>query len=409
MDNEEKKILSFIKEEELISLTQELIRISSVYDPSDENANEERVAKFLYERLKGIGFDVYIEEVAPKRPNVVAILRGASGGKTILLEGHTDVVTPGDVNRWKCHPFSGEIVDGKIYGRGSCDTKGNLAAAIIAAKALKDSEIKFSGKVILCIPVDEEGLMIGIKDFIKRGWADDVDGAIICEPVDNQICLDIKGALRVILRVKGKMAHGCMPYAGINPNIGMAKAILKIRDLEAEEKERLKAHEYLGYPSITPTVVMSPSNGKGQLNVIPEDCLIGYDIRTIPGQDDIDLIERIKACLDSIKLEITDFNYELEVLERRPCVSTPKDDPIVKAVHRAYRKVKGKEPIYNGVPGATDGTFLRAWKNIPVVVIGAGEREIPHQVDEYVIIEDLLDTAKIYALSILDFLREGEG
>lgn len=376
-----------------------------MYDPDDEFGNEDRIARFLYEKLKSIGFEVYIEEAAPKRPNVVALLRGSSPGKTILLEGHTDVVTPGDVSKWKYHPFDGKLIDGRIYGRGACDTKGNLAAAIIAAKAIKDSGLNFSGKIVLCIPVDEEGLMIGIKEFIKRGWADDVDGAIICEPVDNQICLDIKGAIRLILKIKGKMAHGCMPYAGINPNIGMAKAILRIMALEAEERERLGAHEYLGYPSITPTVVMSPSNGKGQLNVIPDDCLVGYDIRTIPGQDDDALIEKIKVLLDRIKFEFKDFNYELDVIERRPCVSTPKDDPIVKAVCEAYRKVKGKEPVYNGVPGATDGTFLRAWKNIPVVVIGAGAREVPHQVDEYVDIKELFDTAKIYALSILSFLR----
>ncbi|MBC7331087.1 MAG: M20 family metallopeptidase [Synergistetes bacterium] len=401
----ERKVLDLIREEELVSLTQELVKIPSVYDPSDEDANEEKIATFLYQRLVEMGFEVYMEEVAPKRPNVVGLLRGSFPGKTVLLEGHTDVVTPGDFSQWTYHPFGGEIVNGKIYGRGACDTKGNLAAAIIAAKAIKDSGIEFPGKIVLCIPVDEEGMMIGIKEFIRRGWADDIDGAIICEPVDNQICLDIKGAIRALLRIKGKMAHGCMPYAGVNPNIGMAKAILKLRDLELEEKQRLGCHRYLGYPSITPTVVMSPSHGKGQLNVIPEDSLIAYDIRTVPGQDEKGLIDKMKSSLDNIKFELEDFKYQLDVIEERPCVSTPKDDPLVKAVHRAYVKVRNREPVYNGVPGATDGTFLRAWKNIPVVVIGAGDREVPHQVDEYVRIDELLDTARIYALSILNFLR----
>lgn len=398
-------MLSLIDEDALVSLTQELIRIPSVYDPNDDSANEEKVASFLYERLKSLGFEVHMEEVAPKRPNLVALLRGHREGRTILLEGHTDVVTPGDVSKWSYDPFGGVIVGRRIYGRGACDTKGNLAASIIAAKAIKDSGVNFSGKIILCIPVDEEGLMVGIKEFIRRGWADDVDGAIICEPVDNNICLDIKGAIRALVRVKGKMAHGCMPYAGINPNFGMAKIILKLRELEEEEKRLWGYHRFLGYPSITPTVVMSPSSGKGQLNVIPEDSSIAYDIRTVPGQKDEELIEKIRGVIDEIKDEIEEFRYELEVIERRPCVSTDPNEPIVKAVDKAYREVTRKAPVYNGVPGATDGTFLKAWKGIPVVVIGAGGREVPHQVDEYVDIDQLVETAKIYALSILNFLR----
>ncbi|MGB9840791.1 M20 family metallopeptidase [Thermovenabulum sp.] len=399
-------VMRFIKEDDLVSLTKELIEIPSVYDPLDDNANEEKVAKYIYEKLKQVGFEVYIEEAAPKRPNVIAVLRGNMPGKTILLEGHTDVVTPGDASKWKYHPFKGEVVDRKIYGRGACDTKGNLAASIIAAKAIKDSGISFPGKIILCIPVDEEGMMTGIKDFIRRGWADDVNGAIICEPVDNNICLDIKGAIRILVRIKGKMAHGCMPYAGINPNIGMANVILKLKELEEKEKERLGRHKYLGFPSITPTVVMSPSNGKGQLNVVPEDSLIAYDLRTIPGQKEEVLLGQIEEIFNQLKKEVENFDCEYEVIEKRPCVSTERNDPIVKSVEKAYTKVTGSEPVYNGVPGATDGTFLRAWKNIPVVVIGAGEREIPHQRDEYVSIDQLIETTKIYAASILNFLYE---
>lgn len=407
METECNRVLNLIREEELVYLARELVRIPSVYDPQEADANERRVAEFLYRTLREMGFEVYIEEVAPGRPNVIAFLNGALPGKTILLEGHTDVVTPGDVSLWSHDPFGGEIVGRRLYGRGACDTKGNLAAAIIAAKAVRDSRVSFCGRVMLCIPVDEEGLMIGIKEFIRRGWADGVDGAIICEPVDNNICLDIKGAIRLLVRVKGKMAHGCMPYAGINPNIGMAVSILRLRDLEREEQARLGKHRYLGYPTITPTVVSSPSSGKGQLNVVPEDSLIAYDIRTIPEQDEDELITKIQRTLERVKDEVEDFKYELEVIERRPCVSTDPDNPLVKAVDKAYRSVTGREPPYNGVPGATDGTFLRAWKGIPVVVVGAGGREVPHQVDEYVDIDQLVETTRIYALSILYFLREG--
>lgn len=397
-------ILEYIVKDELISLTRELVKIPSVYDPEEEDANEEKVAMFLKGRLLEMGFEVHSEEAAPHRPNIIAVLRGSRPGKTILLEGHTDVVTPGDPNEWEHDPFGAEIADGKIYGRGACDTKNNLASAIIAAKAIKNSGIDFTGKIILCIPVDEEGLMIGIKHFIKNGWADDVDAAIICEPEDNNLCIQIKGAIRIEIKIKGKMAHGAMPLSAINPNLGMAKLIIKLHELEQHEIERLGYNEYLGYPSITPTVVMSPADGKGQLNVVPGDSRVALDIRTVPEQKEEILIGQIENILKELKDADENFSADMNVIEVRPCTHTDRDEAIVKAMDRAYRELTGKEPIYNGVPGATDGTFLWAWKNIPVIVTGSGKRDVPHQKNEYVEIEQLIETTRLYAQTIVNYL-----
>src|SRR5690606_5844976 len=105
---------------------------------------------------------------------------------------------------WTHDPFSAEIINGRMYGRGTNDTKGNLACMITAVHSLLRDNEKWNGKIILCIPCDEEGMMIGIKNFIKRGWADNVDGAIICEPEENQVCVTQKGAMRVVVNVFGK-------------------------------------------------------------------------------------------------------------------------------------------------------------------------------------------------------------
>ena len=138
------------------------------------------------------------DEVVPGRTNIVAFLRGEAGGKTILMEGHQDVVSIGNRDEWKYDPFGAEIVerDGKkvMYGRGSNDTKGNMGAAIFAARVIRDSKITFKGNILLCIPVDEEGMMIGIKHFIEKGWAKGVDGALICEPEEKHLCVFQKGA-----------------------------------------------------------------------------------------------------------------------------------------------------------------------------------------------------------------------
>lgn len=399
-------ILSYIDEKELVAFTQDLIRINSVFDPKEVDRNETKVAIFIYEFLKNHGFEVYFQEVVAGRPNIIGILKGKNPGKTLLFEGHTDVVTSGSPNEWHFDPFSAIIENGRIYGRGSCDTKGNVAAMILAVKAIKDSEEDFKGSIMLCIPCDEEGMMIGIKDFISKGWADHVDGAVICEPEENQLCIFQKGAMRAEVRVFGRQSHGAMPLSGINPNWRLAKIIMELEKLEFAEKQRLGMHHYLGLPSITPTIIMSPSKGEPQINVVPGEAYMSLDIRTIPGQEHIKLKQQILEIYEILSRTDPDFKATLNIIEERPWTETSKEDPIVKAIAKAYTQVTKKEPLYNGVPGATDGTFLSVLKGIPVVVTGAGNRMIPHQIDEYVEIGELMEACKVYALTAMNFLNE---
>lgn len=404
--NKYSKVIESVATGELVKFTQDILRINSVYDPEKEGFNEEKVAHFIANYLKEMGLEVHIDEVVPGRPNVIGILKGKEDGKTLFYEGHTDVVTAGDLNEWHYPPFEAVIDNGRIYARGACDTKGNVAAAIFAAKAIIDSGMDFKGKILLCIPVDEEGMMIGIKDFIKKGWADNVDAAIICEPEENNLCITQKGAMRIVIKVQGKMAHGAMPLAGINPNWRMAKIICELEKLQQSEIDRLGKHHYLGYPSITPTILMAPSRGEAQINVIPKECYTTLDIRTVPGQEHEVLRSQIQEILDRLALEDEYFHATMEVIEERPWTETAKEEPVVKAMSSAYTAITGKEPIYNGVPGATDGTFLNCLKGIPVITTGAGDRLIPHQADEYVEIEELIETTKLYALTAMLYLNE---
>ncbi|MCK6257366.1 M20 family metallopeptidase [Fictibacillus sp. KIGAM418] len=397
-------ILQYVDEKEVVELTRSLIRIKSVYRPNLEDGNEEKVARFIVDYLKDIGLEVYYEEVVPGRPNVIAIYDSGIPGKTLLFEGHTDVVTEGDLDSWTYAPFGGEISNGKIYGRGSCDTKGNLAAAISAVHSMKKSGAAFKGRIILCIPCDEEGMMIGIKHFIKNGWANDVDGAIICEPEENQLCITQKGAMRIALKTYGKMAHGAMPLTGINPVTRMAKLIVELDKLEQTEKERLGEHPYLGWPSITPTILQAPVKGEPQINVVPAQCMTTLDIRTVPGQEHEQLRSKIEDIIEQLSEEDHDFKATLELIEDRPWTETPKDHDVVQAMAQAYTQVTGKDPVYNGVPGATDGTFLHL-AGVPIVTTGAGDRHIPHHADEYVDIKELVETVKLYTLSAHNFLK----
>ncbi|WP_173917655.1 M20 family metallopeptidase [Halobacillus sp. Marseille-Q1614] len=391
--------------EEVISLTQRLVRISSVYRPSVEGGNEEKAANFVADYLEKLGIEVHVEEVVPGRPNVIGIIDSGKPGKTLLFEGHTDVVTEGDHEQWNYPPFSAEIVDGRMYGRGTNDTKGNLSCMITAVHSLLQDEEEWSGKIILCIPCDEEGMMIGIKHFIEQGWADDVDGAVICEPEENQVCITQRGAMRIRLTAYGKMAHGAISWSGINPNWRMARMIVELEKLEKREQERLGKHPLLGWPSITPTILQAPVKGEAQINVIPEQCMTTLDVRTVPGFDHEGFKIELQEIIDKLAAEDEDFQMDFEVIEDRPWTETDMNEAIVDSVSWAVKNVTDKEPVYNGVPGATDGTFLHL-AGVPIVTIGAGDREVPHQINEYVDIEELAETTEIYRQTALHFLNE---
>lgn len=393
----------------LISLAQELVRRRSVHEPDTPGSNEREVAEFVASTLRELGLQPVLEEAAPERPNVIADWCGSgfdrSRHKTLVFEGHTDVVTEGDASRWKYPPFGGVIEAGRLYGRGSADMKAGVAAAIAALKALKEAVPELSGRVRLGIVADEEGMMTGIKHFIEQGWAEGVNGAIICEPEENELCLVQKGALRVSVTVQGAMSHGAMPYAGVNPIVPLAEFVRQVKGLEHAEQERLGEHPYLGLPWFTPTIFRAPAKGEAQHNVMPETAYLALDIRTVPEQDHEVILKQLQDIAEAVAEEDERLTIKLDCFESRPATETPRDDPLVGALERAYPLILNEAPRYGGVPGATDGTFLAAWAKIPIVTVGPGLRTIPHQLDEYVETKDMVKAAKLYAAAAVFFLQ----
>jgi succinyl-diaminopimelate desuccinylase len=388
----------------VVALTRDLVRIRSVVD-DDAGTTEAACAEFVAAHLRRLGLEPIVQEVAPGRPNVVCDWAGRgfdpARHRTLMFEGHTDVVTEGDRSRWSVDPFGAEIVaadDGeRLYGRGSADMKAGVAAALVALETIMRTAPDLPLRVRLGIVVDEEGMMLGIKDFIARGWADEVDGAIVCEPEEGELCLFQKGAMRVHVRVRGVMAHGAMPYAGVNPIVGLMRFLALVHELQEREQERLGAHEHLGLPWCTPTIVRAPVRGEAQLNVMPDEAYAALDIRTIPGQDHDDLYAALRDAAERVEATMPRLAIELDWFESRPWTETPGDDPLVAALEAVYPLVFGRPPRYGGVPGATDGTFLRATAGVPIVTVGPGDRTIPHQVDQFVRVADVVDAARLYA------------
>ncbi len=417
------KVLNEIDADELIRLTSDLVKINSVWDPV-AGTSEQPAADYVFKWAQEHGFEAQLEEVAPARPNVIVLWTAGPGNRRLMFEGHTDVVTPGDVAAWKYDPFGAEIVGRKMYGRGTNDTKGNLAAMLIAMAALKDSGVQLSGTVVGGVLCDEEDQMLGVRNFIDRGHADAVTAAVICEPQDGLICTSQKGSLRARFTIKGRMSHGAMPLSGLNTAPAVAHLINALHDLERRAVRQPGQDEHLGWPSFTPTVILAPSAGAPQLNVMPGETHLLVDIRTVPGQSHPDILKDLANMTLEIEQQVRrhyvdydkllhidrehDLHVTLEILTDRPCTLTDRNDPAVLAADWATRQLSKKTPVYGGVPGATDGTFLWALKNIPIVTMGAGDRQVPHQLDEWVNLDQLVETARIYALTALKYLWPGD-
>jgi len=404
----ENKLLACVDREELVRLTQDLVRIDSVIRP-ETGGTERGVVRYLAEWIaRELSIEARVEEAAPGRENVIATLDSGAAGPCLMLEGHTDVVSEGDRGSWKHDPFGAQIADGRIYGRGSCDMKAGLAVALVTAKAFRRAGVAWAGKIRLGLVCDEEGMMIGIKHFIRAGHADDVTACLVPEPEENNLCLSMKGALRAIVRVHGRMAHGAMPLTGINPNTRLARIILAFERFESEEKTRCGSDPFLGLPSITFTVLHSPPPGSpAQLNVMPSEAEGFVDIRTTLQQDHETLRTRLRSILADLSASDPDFHADIEFIEDRPVVGITREEPIARLSAEAFRDITGREPVWNGVPGATDGTLLSSMKNIPCLVNGPGPRHIPHQADEYVDIDQMEECARIYVLSASRFLGRG--
>jgi len=414
------KVISEINADELIALTSDLVKINSVWDPA-AGTGEREAADFVARWAEQHGFDTQKDEVAPGRPNLIVTWESGPGARTLMFEGHTDVVTPGDVSVWRYDPFGAVIAEGRMFGRGTTDTKGNLAAMLIAMAALKRSGIKLAGTIIGGVLCDEEDQMLGVRDFIERGHADPVTAAVICEPQDGIICTTQKGALRAQFTICGRMSHGAMPLSGLNTAPAVAILISRLHDLEVIAAKHHGQDENLGWPSFTPTVIQAPASGAPQLNVMPGEAKILVDIRTVPGQSHPSIIDDLTGLATEIERAVGndyreydkllglqrnhDLKIKLEILTDRPCTLTERDHPVIQAADWATRQLRNQEPTYGGVPGATNGTFLWALKNIPIVIMGAGDRQIPHQVDEWVDLDQLVETAKIYALTALHYLE----
>lgn len=402
-------LLAKIDADEVVELTRALIRIPSVHRPGDPDANESRVAAFVEAWLRREGFAVEVQSVAPGRPNVIGWIGEKTPGRhSLLLEGHTDVVTEGDPADWTWPPFGAEMVDGRIYGRGAADMKSGLAAAMVAAAAFIRAGITPRGKLVVGALVDEEDGMIGVRHLVDSPIGRELDAAIICEPEENELCLEQRGVVWARFRVRGKMAHGAMPEAGINPISCLGVILREAPALERRLRRVCERSRHLRPPTVTPTVIQGPARGVGvpQSNVIPAVGELVLDVRLTPGIDADGIHAELEAVCRKAEGAYPGAKVEWEAINSfRLATRVDKSEALVQAMIGGVKAGAGRSPRYGGVPGSTDGTILRMELGIPIVTCGPGNRLIPHQVNEYVDAAEIVEAARIYAASALNYLE----
>jgi succinyl-diaminopimelate desuccinylase len=383
----------------VIALTQALVRLPTVVIAGIDEV-ETPACALIAATMRDYGWEVTIEEVATGRPNVVGIVHGRHPGRTLMFEGHVDVVTPGDVESWSFPPFSGDVVDGRLLGRGSADMKSGVAAMIHAARAVELAG--FDGRIIVGVLADEEGMMLGAKHFAASPLAaSGIDGVIVCEPEGGEICAVAKGAIRLRVDLQGVMAHGAMPHQGRNPLPAMGSLLMGLSELERQVADSVGIHRHLGEFYLTPTVLAA--GDPGQLNVIPASASVFLDVRTIPGVGHAGLLHLITRLAEQIAQD-AGLSAAVTVIDDRPPVDTPEDAPVVAALVAAHSAVTGTPAVLGGVPGTTDGTILTRDAGLQTVVYGPGGKWIAHTRDEFVEVQDILTCTRVFIAAAQSFL-----
>jgi acetylornithine deacetylase len=374
----------------LLELAQQLVRIDSV-NPGVEagGAGESSIAAFLMSRLGELGIDASSHEAAPGRISVIARLPGSGGGRSLMLNAHLDTVGVAGMP----DPFSGAIREGRLYGRGSYDMKGSVAACVAAMKAIRDAGVSLSGDLVLAAVADEEHASLGTTDVISRLR---VDGAVVTEPTALRLCRAHKGFVWVEIETIGRAAHGSRFDLGIDANMAMGRVLGRLSVLEASLRAR-SPHPLVGSPSLHAATIQG---GTG-LSTYAESCVLRVERRTVPGESTGDAVTEICDIVAEIGAADPAFRADVRVLMTREPWETPADGSLARAVEQSARDVLQRLPEHVGESFWMDAALLAA-AGVETMVFGptgAGA----HAAEEWVEIRSLEVLGDILARTALEY------
>jgi succinyl-diaminopimelate desuccinylase len=411
------------REAELVALTQELIRVPTVNPPGE---HYRAICELLAARLGAGGFETRLlraegtpgDSAQHPRWNVVARREGRGPGPCVHFNGHVDVVEVG--RGWTVDPFGGAVRDGRVYGRGACDMKGGIAAAVIAAEAFLEVHPHFAGAIEISGTADEEtGGYGGVAWLAGQGAFAHVDHVIIPEPLNkDRICLGHRGVWWAEVETFGRMAHGSMPFLGdcavrhmgavvaameaelfpalaarrtampVVPEAARAST-LNINSIHGGQDER--AADFTGWPS----------------PVVPDSCRMVIDRRFLVEEEIGAVKEEMRGLVERVAGRRPGFRYEIRDMHEVLPTMTERGAPVVGAVAAAVERVLGRAPEYVVSPGTYDQKHIdRIGRLKNCIAYGPGILDLAHQPDEYVGIEDMLDAAAVMALALAALLVE---
>jgi len=356
---------------------------------------EDEAAAVAGEILASLDAETTVVRGDAERPSVVARL-GSDARPSLAWNGHLDTVPAGSLDTWSRPPFAGEIVGGRLIGRGACDMKGPIAAALAAAAAIRRAGVELGGSLVFHLAADEElaGLH-GTKVLWDRGLLDQ-DAAIVGEPSELQLGLAERGGAWITATARGKAAHGSQPQLGVNAITSMARFLLRLGEALPDRE-----HPLVGRPTVNAALI----EGGSAPNVVPDRCVVDIDRRLLPGETDPEaLLAPFRALAGAIRREHPDVDIDLRIREWTDAAEAPADSTIAAVARAAVAAEAGTSPPDVGFTGITDARFYINDARIPTVILGPGSLSDAHAADEWVAVDELVMAARAYARIFVGFL-----
>lgn len=375
------------------ALLADLVALDTANPPGRENA----IADCMAAELSRIGYRTDVVPFGPGRANVVARLENGPG-PVLAFSSHLDTVPAGE--GWTRDPFSLGEENGVLYGRGTCDAKGSIAAMTEGLRELSATRAAWRGTVLAVFVGDEEVASLGARHFVETSGAG-IDWVVIGEPTDNRVVCAHKGVVRPVVRVHGVSAHSGTPDRGVNAIQKAGRLLDLCAGLDADLRRRI--HPLVGAPSLTPTRI----HGGEAENVVPDICDLVFDRRTVPGEDHEEVRRELEQLLDRAAAS----GVEATVLEYRRTsgpAETPADDPFVRLACDVVRRHGVGEPGPLGFEGGCDLVHFRSC-GAGGIVLGPGSLSVAHKPDEHVALAELVSASRIYRDIALRALGSHDG